>query len=65
MVCILLYYVEWVASWFVFLAKYYQGHQITGDELDGAGGVHDWEYEYRVLVGRLVGKRWLGRPGHR
>lgn len=65
MVSILLYYAEWGASWFVFLAKCCQGHQITGDKLDGAGSVHDWEYAYRVLVGRLVGKGPLGRPGHR
>lgn len=48
-----------------FLAKCYQGQWIKGDELGGAGGVNGWEYAYRVLVGRLVGKRPLGRPGYR
>jgi hypothetical protein len=48
---------------YALLIKYYSGDQIKKNETDGAcGTTGDRRDAYRVLVGKIEGKRPLGRP---
>jgi len=51
---------------FSLLTKYFSGDKIKKNEMGGACGTY-WERRslYGVLVGRLQGKRQLGRSTHR
>ena len=54
------------AKWFVLLTQYCAGDKIEKNKMGWACGAYGWgEGLYRVLVGKLEGKRPLGRPRRR
>jgi hypothetical protein len=54
------------ASYFVLIPKYYLAEQIKENKVGGHVACMGEERKmYRVLVGKLEGKRPVGRPRHR
>ena len=50
----------------MIFVKYYPGDQLMNFEMGGECDMHgDMRGSYRVLVGKLEGKRPFGRPRHR
>jgi hypothetical protein len=49
----------------VLFAKYNYNDEVKENEMGRACRTHGAENEYRVLLGKLEGKRPLGRPRHR